>query len=73
MAQTQRQMIEMFTATVDRFIEHGRENHVGFRNAIIQLQAEQTLHTANWQTLMKVAVIPVLLAVAGAILALVLK
>lgn len=39
--QAEKQAIQMFTATVDRFIEHDRANHIEFRQAIVLLQTEQ--------------------------------
>jgi len=42
--QAQTNATQMFTATVDRFIEHDRENHKEFREAITHLQVEQQHH-----------------------------
>ena len=42
--QAQTNATQMFTATVDRFIEHDRENHREFREALTRLQAEQEHH-----------------------------
>ena len=42
--EAQRNSTQMFTATVDRFIEHDRENHKEFRTAITQLQSELAHH-----------------------------
>ena len=71
--EAQRQATQMFTATVDRFIEHDRENHTEFRQAIVLMQEQLQRHSKNWEMLWKIAVLPVLLAVVGGVLALVLN
>ena len=71
--EAQRQATQMFTATVDRFIEHDRQNHTEFRQAIVLMQEQLSRHQKNWDTLWKIAIAPVLLAFIGGIIAIVLN
>ncbi len=82
--EAQRQATQMFTATVDRFIEHDRENHAEFRQAILLLQADQRRQREDretdraeqrklWGRVWTVVVAPILGGVVIAVLALILK
>lgn len=80
MCEQQTRLVDAFSQTVNRFMEHDESNHRQFRETIATLatavellRAEQGHQKENWNRVWAVAVAPVLAGVLIAVLAVVLR